>query len=91
MQADDPVDVYRVWIPARRTVRASITPKASASVAVWGPKTVSLDESQTLRMRDLAGSSITGGAKGAYAYVEVKLTGRTPQAAYVLSVTASRR
>jgi Subtilase family len=91
MQSDDPVDVYRIWIPARRKVRVSITPKTSTSAAIWGPKTISLDESQTLRKRDLSGSSITGGAKGGYAYVEVKLTGSTPQAAYVLSVTAAKR
>jgi subtilisin family serine protease len=90
-QSEDPRDLYRIWIPARRKVHVSLTPKGSAVAQIWGPATVSLDESQTLRKRDLAGSSITGGAKGVYAYAEVKLTGRTQSATYVLSVTAAKR
>lgn len=91
MQAEDPRDLYRIWIPARRKVRVSLTAKGSAAVQIWGPATVSLDESQTLRSRDLHGRSITGGGRGAYAYAEVRLTGRTQSAAYVLGVTAAKR
>jgi Subtilase family len=91
MAADDPRDVYRIWVPAHRTVRVSISPSAAVSAGIWGGRTVSLDELSALRRRDFDGASITGGAKGAYAYAEVKLTGRTMQTAYVLRVTASRR
>jgi subtilisin family serine protease len=91
MESEDPRDLYRIWIPARRKVHVSLTAKGSAVAQIWGPATVSLDESQALRKRDLAGSSITGGAKGAYAYVEVTLTGRTQSSTYVLTVRAATR
>lgn len=91
MQSEDPRDLYRIWVPARRTVRVSLTSKGSAVAQIWGPATVSLDEPQPLRKRDLLGSSITGGARGAYAYAEVKLAGGTQSAAYVLSIRAGKR
>jgi hypothetical protein len=91
LQAEDPRDLYRIWIPAHRTVRVSLDTTGSAVARIWGPKTFSIDEPPALRTRDLKGGSITGGAKGAYAYAEVFLTGRTPAASYVLAVSAAKR
>ncbi|HLX20407.1 MAG TPA: S8 family serine peptidase [Gaiellaceae bacterium] len=90
LETDDPVDLYRIWVPAHRTVRVSVS-TAAATARVWGPKTVALDEPAALRTRDLTGSSITGGAKGAYAYAEVQLASNSSSASYVLSVTAAKR
>lgn len=90
MQTEDPRDLYRIWVPAHRTVHVSLTSKGAAVAQIWGPATVSLDESQTLRTRDLLGSSITGTSKGRYAYVEVRLTGRTQTSAYVLTVRTAK-
>ncbi|MGH2970875.1 MAG: S8 family peptidase [Gaiellaceae bacterium] len=90
LQAEDPRDLYRIWVPAHRTVRVSIAPHGNASARIWGPKTYTIDEQPALRKRDLAGPSITGGPVGQYAYVEVALTGRSLSATYILSVTASR-
>jgi hypothetical protein len=91
LQAEDPRDLYRIWIPAHRTVRVSLDTTGSAFARIWGPRTFSIAEPPALRSRDLKGRSITGGAKGAYGYAEVFLTGRTPNASYVLAVTAAKR
>jgi len=89
LQAEDPRDLYRIWVPARRTVRVSIAAHNNATARIWGPKTITLDEPQALRKRDLLGPSITGGPVGRYAYVEVELTGRSLSATYTLSVRAA--
>jgi subtilisin family serine protease len=89
--ADDPTDVYRIWVPAHRTVRVSVSSGGRAAARIWGPKTVSLEEGVALRRRDLRGPSITAGKTGMSAYVEVLPTGRSNTASYVLNVTASKR
>jgi subtilase family protein len=88
--AEDPRDLYRIWVPARKVVRAKVA-GGLAAARIWGPRTVSVDEGLTARRRDLRGPSIRGGSRGAWAYAEVLLTGRSAQASYVLTVTASRR
>ncbi|MBV8065275.1 MAG: S8 family serine peptidase [Actinobacteria bacterium] len=90
LQNDDPIDLYRIWVPPHEVVRVSTDTKAATS-RIWGPQTVALGEPAVLRKRDLVGSSITGGAKGAYAYAEVQLATTSGFASYVLSVTASKR
>jgi hypothetical protein len=89
LQSEDPRDVYRIWVPAHRTVRVSIASQGDAAARIWGPKTVTVDEPPALRKRDLFGKSIVGGNTGLYAYAEVILTGRSPGATYVLSVKAA--
>jgi hypothetical protein len=91
LQAEDPRDLYRIWIPAHGTVRVSLHTTGSAVARIWGPKTFSIEEPPSVRARDLRGNSITGGAKGAYAYADVFLTGRTPTASYLLDVRAAKR
>ncbi len=88
---EDPRDLYRIWVPAHRVVHATASASGDAAARIWGPRTASVDEGIGSRRRDLKGPSIRGGAKGAVAYVEVLLTGRTTRANYVLSVKASRR
>ena len=89
---DDPRDLYRIWVPARKVVRVSVTGAGGAAAArIWGPQTVGVTEGLKPRRRDLRGPAMTGGARGATAYVEVLLTGRSNAASYVLNVTASRR
>jgi len=89
-QRDDPRDLYRIWVPAHRIVRASVAGR-DAAARIWGPRTVGVDEGILSRRRDLKGPSIRGGSVGSIAYVEVLLTGRSPSASYVLDVTASKR
>ena len=89
---EDPRDIYRIWVPAHRTVRVRVTSGARAAAArIWGPSAVSVDENVRERRRDLKGASITAGAKGLNAYVDVLLTGVVERTRYVLSVTAARR
>jgi hypothetical protein len=90
-RADDPRDIYRIWIPAHRTVRVNVSSGGRAAARIWGPKTVSVTEGIAARRRDLRGPSITAGKSGMQAYAEVLLTGSSSTANYVLSVTASKR
>lgn len=89
-QGDDPRDIYRIWVPARKVVRVSAG-STGAAARIWGPRTVSTTEGLAARRRDLRGTRVAGGKEGFSAYVEVLLTGRSPSAQYVLSVTASKR
>jgi hypothetical protein len=88
---EDPSDLYRVWVPAHKTVRATVTGAGRAAARIWGPQTVSVNEGLAARRRDLRGQSVTAGKKGFSAYVQVLLTSRSADARYVLSVTASKR
>ena len=90
LQSDDPRDLYRVWVPAHRRVRVSVSGDGDAVAHLWGPQTYTVDEPPALRKRDFMGSSITGGAVGRYAYAEVELSARATSATYVLSVRAGR-
>ncbi|HEX6788386.1 MAG TPA: S8 family serine peptidase [Gaiellaceae bacterium] len=90
-KADDPRDIYRIWVPARETVRVQVNPAGKAAARIWGPKTISVNEGVAARRRDLRGPSITAGNTGMQAFVEVLLTGSSNTASYVLSVTASKR
>jgi hypothetical protein len=89
--ADDPRDVYRIWVPANRTVRATISSDGDAVARIWGPTTASVGEGVAARRRDLRGAQVRAGKRGLSAYVEVLLTGRTSSAGYVLTVRAARR
>jgi subtilisin family serine protease len=89
--SEDPRDLYRVWVPARKTVHVSVTAEGRAATRLWGPRTASIDEGLRARRRDLHGPAISAGQKGFYAYAEVLLTGRADTARYTLSVTAAKR
>ena len=90
-QSEDPHDLYRIWVPAHRVVRATVTADGDAAARIWGPRTAGIGEGILSRRRDLKGPLIRGGNTSSVAYVDVLLTGRSTSASYVLSVTASRR
>ena len=90
-QTNDPRDLYRVWVPPNRVLRAMVITDGTAAARIWGPNTVSVGESLPQRRRDLKGPLIRGGAKGSIAYVEVLLTGASTSSRYILSVTAAKR
>jgi subtilisin family serine protease len=89
--AEDPQDLYRIWVPAHKTVRATVSSGGRATARIWGSQTVSVNEGLAARRRDLKGQSIAATKKGFAAYVEVLLTGRSANASYVLNVTAAKR
>ena len=88
--AEDPRDIYRVYVPAHRTVRVQVSAGGAAAARIWGPLTQSVGEGIFARRRDLRGPSIRAGARPTVAYVEVLLTGRSIHTRYVLSVTAAK-
>jgi hypothetical protein len=90
--AEDPRDLYRIWVPPHKIVRVAVSSGGQAAARIWGPQTVSVtSESNAARRRDLRGQSIQATKKGFVAYAEVLLTGRSTDASYVLSVKASKR
>jgi len=88
---EDPSDLYRIWVPPHRVVRVSVAADGEAAARIWGPQTVSVNESLAARRRDLKGQLVRAGNTGFAAYVEVLPTGRAAEAQYVLSVKASTR
>ncbi|HET7146364.1 MAG TPA: S8 family serine peptidase [Gaiellaceae bacterium] len=89
--SEDPRDLYRIWVPAKRTVRVSVAADGRAAARIWGPRTVSTREGIQARRRDLRGTSIRAGNNGFAAYVEVLLTGRSADSRYVLGVRSAKR
>jgi len=88
---DDPRDVYRLWVPAKRYVHVTVSSGGSAAARLWGPQTSSTHEGLTAQRRDLRGPKMYGGKRGTAAYVEVLLTGRSQAATYTLAVTVSKK
>jgi hypothetical protein len=94
---EDPRDVYRVWLPAGRPVRVTATSNASVVLRVWGPRTVTVNESETTNLLGKDGRARVGRKQvvvkaartGRWGYVEVTLGGlRGLGASYSLSVAA---
>ena len=80
---DDPRDVYRIWVPGKRSAVVALQPTGGdIDLALWGPRTASVLESGVALSRDRRGLSERGGTKrerlrirnklrkGAYYYVE---------------------
>jgi len=73
--AEDPRDVYRIWVPGKRTAFVALQPSAGdIDLGLWGPKTVSVLEGGAARKRDSRGISERGGQKREL--LRVKNTGR---------------
>jgi hypothetical protein len=80
--AEDPRDVYRIWVPAKRTAVVALQPAGGdVDLALWGPRTVSVLESGAARRRDLRGLSERSGQKRES--LRVKNTGRAGSYYYV--------
>lgn len=79
--AEDPEDIYRVVVPPKRTLTATLRPSANTFLWLWGPKTGSVLERPALRKRDLLSRS----EKPGKATQVVRFRNRTklPQTLYV--------
>jgi hypothetical protein len=98
--SEDPHDVYRVWIPARREVTMAVRPNANVDAVVWAPQTKNVLERGAARRRDLVASSARPGARvevlrianrtrrGYYAYLDAFPARRVRSAAYTLGIRA---
>jgi hypothetical protein len=97
---EDPHDVYRVWIPGRRTVTAAVKPTADLNAALWAPGTKSVSETGASRRRDLLAADAHPGRRperiqvtnkrirGYFAYLDLSLGRKVPSASYQLSIRA---
>ena len=99
---EDPEDVYRIWVPGRRTVVATLRPNGDAQLAAWGPRTRSVYERGAALKRDLIQVSARKGTardvvratnatrRGTYLYLDVFLARRVHRATYKLAVATER-
>jgi hypothetical protein len=101
--AEDPEDVYRVWVPAHWRIAASTHSSTNVNLALWGAKTRSVYERGAALRRDLIAYSQRSGSRpdavaahnatgrGAYYFVDAFLGRRVSDASYLLKVSVSRR
>ena len=100
---EDPEDVYRVWVPARRRIVIRVAPSADADVELWNASTPSvLVTGATRRKHLLAGSGRDGravesvayrnsGKRGTFAFLDVYLPERGASSAeYRVTITTTR-
>ncbi len=99
---EDPADVYRVWIPAHRTVKVKVAGDDDVDISAWKSTAASIAETGAARQRDLLGTSAqegiapevvsvaNTGRRGEYVYVSVELGAAAAAASYTLGVTTLR-
>jgi Subtilase family len=100
---EDPEDVYRIYVPAGRLVRATVTPDTDVDVDLWRPSATSVFLRGRARARQLFASSGRDGRRaetvsvrnrgrvGFYAYLDVYLPRNGPlDAEYRVNVVTSR-
>jgi len=99
-RSEDPNDVYRVWIPGRGEVTATVRPTADVNVSVWTSSTRSVYERGTSRRRDLVALGTRRGGRleivrienerlrGYYAYLDVFPAKGVRSANYLLGVSS---
>jgi len=68
--SEDPHDVYRIWVPGRSEVSATIRPNANVDAALWAPKTSNVFERGAARRRDLVASAGRPGNRRELIHVE---------------------
>ncbi|MFN2469204.1 MAG: S8 family serine peptidase [Gaiellaceae bacterium] len=95
---EDPDDVYRVYVPAGRTVVVFVRGERDVDLEVWGPQTRSVFEEGEELERDLLGSSArrgvreelvrfrNPGTRGMFVYADVFLGKRVRSTSYGFSV-----
>jgi hypothetical protein len=95
---EDPEDVYRVWLPAHRTLLFTVKGDSNVSLEVWNSKTRTVHERGGAARRDLLGISANpgtqpetvrvtnSGATGRIVYADVFLAKDVNDATYTLTV-----
>jgi len=98
--AEDPVDVYRVWLPAEGRLVATVTASDDVRVEGWGPATKTVYSTGRAHRRHLLGSSfvaggstrslvIRGRAPGRYVYLDVFLEREIVTGSYTLRLSTA--
>jgi subtilisin family serine protease len=94
---EDPVDVYRLWVPGGRTLTVNARSVRAMRVRVWKPATRTVTETGAASKRDLAASGsrpvsvLNASKRGAYYYADVRLAKGVANGTYDLSVGTSAR
>ena len=99
--ADDPEDVYRVYLPARGRLTVTVKPSANVVVEVWGSLTRTVFERGSAQRRNLLAASavaaqstgklvVRGGRLSRYVYLDVFPARRVPRAQYAVSLSTAR-
>jgi hypothetical protein len=91
----DPVDLYRVWVPAGASVAARVSPSKGLTLRLWSDQTQTVNERGSDRRSDLLATGSSGvlryrstETRGRYLYLEVELNGsRRSTVRYTLSVS----
>jgi Subtilase family len=92
---EDPVDLYRLWVPGRHKLTVTVRSAPSVHVRVWTPATRSIVESAAAARRDLAASAgsrvsvVNGSRRGGFYFVDVRLAHGVANGGYELSVATS--
>jgi len=94
-RAEDPRDVYRIWLPRHGNVSASLTADTNLDLGLWKTGTMSVTErivgSDRLAKATAAGTSerltFTNKGAGRYAYLAVVFGKGAPAASYSLRVS----
>lgn len=101
--SEDPVDVYRVWLPERGRVTATVKAAGDVTVDAWGPETGTVFATGKARRRHLlntttvyAGTAGTltlrGRIPGRYVYLSIYLTEKEPlSSSYTLTLETAPR
>jgi Subtilase family len=101
-ESEDPEDVYRIWVPGRRRVVATLRANADVQLAAWGPRTRTVYERGAALKRDLVASSFKRGTarevvrventsrRGAYLYLDAFLAQNVRRATYKLELATVR-
>jgi hypothetical protein len=94
---EDPVDLYRLYLPPRTTLTATLGADAPMELAVWGPDTRSVRERADAVKRDRVARTataarvqtlrVTTGTAGRIVYLEAFLGTAASDARYRLSVS----
>jgi len=94
--AEDPADVYRLFVPPGREVVAKVVKGPGVELALWGPHAQSLREARAASRRDLIGSgrsvrTRSVAKKGAFYYLAATLKPGARRATYLVSVSLRAR
>ena len=84
-RSEDPGDLYRVWVPARRVLHARVSGSVALRLLARSAKTHTV----AVARRGLA-TYRNGSERGAYLYLEVRPHGAR-EASYTVRVTIARR
>jgi hypothetical protein len=98
--AEDPVDVYRVWLPVEDRLVATVTASDDVRVEAWGPATKTVYSTGHAQRRNLLGSSfvagestgnlaIRGRSPGRYVYLDVFLEREIVSGSYSLRLSTA--